>query len=211
MVVIFSIENDSSTHKVIDWLDFLGEPFYVIYPNNINHKIVELISYIEKGHKPSFWFRKWDLKRYKEDYLNSETFRLIEYLYCLTKDYCFWLNNPYDFDTNNKLLQHHFAQKAGLNSPNTWLVNSKDDLHKLLDNSTKKYITKSLGSQIFKKDKDAKSLFAFTTLLEQDILSSISDYFFPSLIQDYIDKEFEIRAFFLDGVFFFNGYILPED
>ncbi|MBP7316149.1 MAG: hypothetical protein KA968_13145 [Chitinophagaceae bacterium] len=211
MVVIFSIEHDSSTHKVMDWLSNLSEDFCIVYPSNFSHKIIEIIDFVQQGNRPSFCFRKWDLKRYKDDYLNTESFRLIEYLYHLTKDNCFWLNNPYDYDTNSKLLQHHYAQKVGLNSPDVCLVNSRHNLQQLLERSDKQFITKSLGSQIFKRDKTGQSLFAFTMMIEQDVMDRIPNHFFPSLIQDYIDKEFEIRTFFLDGEFFSMAIFSQEN
>lgn len=211
MVVIFSIENDTSTHKVIDWLDFLGESFFVIYPDNISKKIVELVSYIEKGNRPSFWFRKWDLKRHKEDYLNAEGFKLIEYLYLITKAHCFWLNKPYDYDSNNKLIQQYYAKEVGLNVPYSKLVNSKNKLQQLLELPDKQYITKSLGSQILKQNQQKESLFAFTMMIEQDTINSVPNLFFPSLIQDYIDKEFEIRTFFLDGTFYSMAIFSQEN
>jgi len=202
MVVIFSIESDSSSHEVMDWLDFLDEKFYVIYPNNFNNKIVELISYLENGNKPSFWFRKWDKSYFDEEYKNTETFKLIEYIYHLTKDFCFWLNNPYDCDSNNKLTQHIYANRVGLNVPSLNILNKKEQLESLVLDSSNQFITKSFGSQIMQNDSDGNTLFAFTNIIDNELINKSADSFFPSLIQEYIEKEFEIRTFYLDGEFY---------
>ena len=40
---------------------------------------------------------------------------------------------------------------------------------------------------------------SYTRELDEELIKSQDEYFFPSLIQEKIDKEFEIRSFYLEG------------
>lgn len=212
MVVIFSIETDTTTHRVMDWLHALHEPFVVIYPKNIAQKILSVLRYVEAGNKPSFWFRKWLKVMDRPDYVDSEAQKLIDYLYHITKDSCFWLNVPADFGSNNKLIQSSISSKCGLNVAENSILNHKEGiLHLIKSNSTQKYITKSFGSAVERNDENGDVYFAYTQLVDEDMLAKAPMHIFPSLVQRYIDKEFEIRTFFLDGQCFSMAIFSQEN
>lgn len=197
MVIIFSIEQDTSTHMVLDWLNFMNEPFVIVYPDNFCFKIDKIISYVEEGNKPSFWLRKWDMERFNFQYINDEALKLLEYLYYETKDSCFWLNTPNDLNSNNKLIQGSIARSVGFLTPQNRVVAERKEL--IILGKTSRNITKSFGSLIDEKDSEGNFLYAYTQLIDNKLINRIPEVFFPSLVQEYIDKEYEIRTFFLRG------------
>lgn len=199
MVVIFSIESDTTTHKVMDWLHALHEPFMVIYPSDFAQKIVPLLRYFEEGNRPSIWFRKWANISNDMEYLNSEARKLIDYLFYITKGRCFWLNRPADYGSNNKLVQNSIAAQCGLRTASCDVVAQKNELLQILNHQPRQYITKSFGSAVERIDSNGDVYFAYTQMVDDVLVGGVSDRFFPSLVQQYIDKEFEIRTFFLDG------------
>ena len=62
----------------------------------------------------------------------------------------------------------------------------------------KKVATKGI-QEIFNVEIDGESYTNYTELLREEMVERLPDTFFPSLFQQYIDKEFDIRAFFIDG------------
>jgi len=214
MVIVFSIEADTSTHEVLDWIAYYGDCFMVVYPTNIARKATQILNLVDNGICPSFWFRKWDnVDGFVEGFshsLSSESFKLVEYIYYRTKDICYWLNVPRDFNNNNKLIQHDIATKVGFSVPSSFVVDSKDGLESRIKREDRSFITKSFGSQII-TEVDGVSRFAYTQLIDQALLSSCANAFFPSLVQEYIEKEYEIRAFYLDGIFFSMAIFSQEN
>lgn len=198
MVVIFSIDDDTSTHHVMDWLHHLGEQVMIVYPQTLAVKIGVILDMVQQGERPSFWFRKWSSAHHEQKYLNEESIKLLNYLHYITKDNCYWLNSPQDLDSNNKLIQPLIAQGAGLKVAQQQIVSKKSELLKII-NEGKLFITKSFGTAIYANSDDDVLFFAYTQMVDDALLAKTPETFFPSLLQQYIEKEFEIRTFYLDG------------
>lgn len=210
MVVIFSIDDDTSTHQVMDWLHHLGERVMVVYPQTLAVKIGTILNLVQRGERPAFWFRKWSSAYHEQKYLNEESIKLLNYLHCITKDNCYWLNSPNDLDSNNKLIQPLLAEEAGLNIAQQHIVSTKSELLKII-NSDKKFITKSFGTAIYANGDDDTTLFAYTQMIDDVLLAKMPETFYPSLVQQYIDKEFEIRTFYLDDECFSMAIFSQEN
>lgn len=198
MVVIFSIDDDTSTHQVMDWLNHFGEQVMVVYPQTLAVKIGVILNFVQQGERPAFWFRKWSNAHHEQKYLNQEALKLLNYLHHITKDNCFWLNSPIDLDSNNKLIQPLLAKEAGLNIVQQHIVSTKSELLEII-NGGNRFITKSFGTAIYVNGDDDTTLFAYTQMVDDEMLVKMPETFYPSLLQQYIDKEFEIRTFYLDG------------
>lgn len=94
----------------------------------------------------------------------------------------------------NVLIQ---AEKCGLNVPKFLVTNSKDKLLEFYKRHGK-IITKDLdGPFVFAEGKKMYSNYA--TMIEEKDFEKISEVFGRSLFQNYIEKNFEIRSFFLLG------------
>jgi glutathione synthase/RimK-type ligase-like ATP-grasp enzyme len=128
--------------------------------------------------------------------MNTDTLLNMLYLVSIKKPNVF-LNNS----NINKLIVSNLAKDCGLNLPEQNIVETKRDLEKLLSQNLK-VCTKSIsGINTVLYRKHFKSL--YTLKLKNDILNRINfNNFYPSLIQQYVDKLFEVRSFVLnDRVF----------
>jgi glutathione synthase/RimK-type ligase-like ATP-grasp enzyme len=61
-----------------------------------------------------------------------------------------------------------------------------------------KIITKAM-SEAYKGEQKGKAVIAFTKLVNKDFINSLPDVFPSMLFQQYIEKDYEIRIFYLDG------------
>ncbi|TSE09736.1 grasp-with-spasm system ATP-grasp peptide maturase [Aquimarina algiphila] len=106
----------------------------------------------------------------------------------------------------NKPIVLQEAQNLGLTIPKTLLTNDKEELKKFFEQCNKKIITKSIDGLIPQhKEKitdNNKHLLAYqlTTLI--DNIENTPATFAPSLFQECIDKEYEIRTIFLNGTLY---------
>ena len=93
------------------------------------------------------------------------------------------------------------AEKFKIKIPSTLITERKVELKKFLS-IHKRVITKPLKdvNLLVKNKNDIKNYgFMYTELLTEESLVKISDTFYISQFQECIGKEFEIRAFYLDG------------
>ncbi len=96
----------------------------------------------------------------------------------------------------NKLFQLQFALESGLTIPPTEIITAKADLLRFYEKHGK-IIIKPLSNMSFVRYPDI--LYAnYTKILSMEFIEAMPDNFSPTLCQGYIDKEFEIRSFFLD-------------
>ncbi len=224
MILIFSIESDTSTINVVKWLEYKKADFLVIFPEdiitideiNISHDFFSIKSkkiYIDEV--KSIWFRKWtkeiiNVELFTNSYndkvynksLNSELNAISNLLFqMLAKKY--WLCNP-SVSNLSKIEQYIYAKKNDLEIPYSTVTSKKTILLDLLKNRS--IITKSIISTpnfIFEKD----HFINYTTLLSE--VNNYPDSFMPSLLQEKVEKEIEIRIFYLEKIFF-SFAIIPS-
>jgi ATP-GRASP peptide maturase of grasp-with-spasm system len=106
-----------------------------------------------------------------------------------------WLNKP-ETSNLNKIQVLAAAKKCGLEIPSTIVTNTIDAP---LRNSNQQYITKPLTDCMKIKEGDEKYFYMLSSLVENKNSSPEGAFVFPSLLQNYIEKDFEIRTFYLDG------------
>ena len=96
----------------------------------------------------------------------------------------------------NKLEILSIANKLGICIPRTKVISTKSqilDFQKEVNNSL---ITKSIFEPIAAMDDDLKQRhISYTNELTDSIIDKIPNYFSPSLVQEKIEKDFEIRTF----------------
>lgn len=220
MILIFSQHLEESTNEVMDYLainsdikvirinceDFINETLrispadesFVLRGEQIDYQDIQVV-----------WFRRWydydfmlsPFQGYKEKdrsfYEDIKSF-LIDEANVLFKFLCFklrsayWLSRPED-NNINKLVVLDRAAQIGLNIPSTVATNLKSEL-----NAKTNLITKAVGDAGSYNFKDSE----FTFYTEEVDLNKTPDTFFPSLFQEKVEKEFEIRSFYLDGDFY---------
>lgn len=149
------------------------------------------------------WFRKFGFfNKYKQILKTETNIELLNYLeseYMSTLDIFLeflkdkkWLNHYESLNSMTKIGALIAAQKVGVKIPKTYICNNSGYL-----NHDQPYITKSIsdGSVI---DIDKKAFFFFTSELSEEKIRSYEN-FFPSLFQEKINKEYELRIFHLNG------------
>jgi ATP-GRASP peptide maturase of grasp-with-spasm system len=129
--------------------------------------------------------------------LNNEFRVIFEYLYYLLNDKVpNKIGNFFHRDVN-KLIILFEASKAGLEIPKSYIAHTKDELLSLKD---KKIITKALKDGVYHL-KRKYEYFSYTEEVnfKKAVIDKISDQFLPSLLQEKIQKKYELRIFYLNG------------
>ena len=133
-------------------------------------------------------------------HLRSENIEAKEaFYYCIQNDKKILGN--FENATINKIKMLLLAKKNGIDVPATITTNTKSSLL-VFKNKHDKIITKAVqdGFDFIKEEGDKNDLYlSYTEEITNELIESIPDTFFPSLFQEKLDKELDIRTFFLDG------------
>lgn len=132
--------------------------------------------------------------------LQREFRRLREYIYHRIFDRCsINLGIPvFDF---NRLTVLEQAKQCGLIIPEYSIVTNSVQLN-FFKQKWGKIVTKAISNGLY-DDINGYRYYTYTELLEDDVITSNDKVdFFPSLLTKMVDKKFEIRSFYIEGVFF---------
>ncbi|MGB3063124.1 grasp-with-spasm system ATP-grasp peptide maturase [Sphingobacterium thalpophilum] len=212
MVLIFSEQNDFSTFQVIRWLKSLSVHYFRLNKeDDVSVKNIDLLNDVMmfevNGKELDFskintvWYRRgffnFDISGFDID--NNSIRALKEEAICLNvflmeylNENKFCLNNQFT-SFNNKITTLLKAKKAGLKVPDTYLSSFSTELreHDL--------VTKSIGAQLMIDNLETGEVSMFYT---EKVNLKEQQFFFPSLFQTEIIKQFELRIFYLMGSFF---------
>lgn len=205
-MLLISESGDKSTDQVIDWLFFYCSNLEFIRTNvdcdfkkilvnigkkqpNVTENKYEIV-WNRRGHIPiipnvlkkTIWF----------EYVKKEQLSVLEF-FELSNDKYFIGSFQKEYH-NNKLKNLQEASNVGLAIPHTVVTNNKEDLMFSIDRS-KKYITKSLYHTPLVESEN--SIYYGNGTIEIDI-NNIPPVFAPSLIQEKIEKDIEVRVFFIE-------------
>ncbi|MBS1775013.1 MAG: grasp-with-spasm system ATP-grasp peptide maturase [Bacteroidetes bacterium] len=221
MILIISENNDQSTSEVIDWLVPSGAKFLRVNESDgvtIKHieiadgkfsfKITVNDTEIDSIEISAYWFRRgWinlnskvdlyplsdkEIKVQVNNHLTNELESLKHFLYHILETK-YHIGSPLT-DKNNKLFTLVKAMEFGLCVPKTWVSETSNPLPKNL-----KLISKGISSVACFHLTDG-SIGNYTE--EVDKADFKSDHFFPSLFQEKLDKAYELRIFYLNGIFY---------
>lgn len=237
MIWIQSNNEDFSTNYVIDWLYFFDAKWIRTNEESISFKELSIMNNqkdlefsplplkgqtVKLENLSSYWYRRGSVNlgikiegvepSYRDyiNYLSREGYYYKQYIYdCLNN--IRHINSFYDNDLN-KLTVTNFAQSIDLKIPDTHIITSKNQLLHLLNG--KEVITKSLlVSSVWREDKKVESWGTVKVEKEKimENLELIPDHFFPSLVQECIEKKFEIRTFYLDDQFYSSAIFSQND
>ncbi len=166
----------------------------------------------------SYWYRRGDFSlpvsnNYETNIRNPELNRLVinnlykeiltirDLLYYIFQNKTSSIGNFYSAD-NNKLVHISIARAAGLDTPESIVCTSKKELIAFCKSSPNGIITKSMSNGIVysKRKKKGNTLYAqYTCEITDDVIAQIPSSFFPTLLQEKINKKFELRIFYLKG------------
>ncbi|WP_234109431.1 grasp-with-spasm system ATP-grasp peptide maturase [Chryseobacterium sp. R2A-55] len=229
-IIIFSKDNgETTTDKVMDWLftsgkkdilringkDLISSDFSL----EINSNCFEFKSQIIDHTKiKTIWFRRtydenvFDIlpffKNYESDknlelHLMGELGGIYRYFeYFFSKSH--WINKY--SQRLDKLNNICIAKKHGLKIPFTLVTNSKESIQK--KSGFKKLVTKAIGeATTYSDDKEIFAL--FTSKIK--FSNTDKNYFFPSKVQEEIEKKFELRIFYCDEKFYSMAIFSQND
>lgn len=222
MVLIMSEYNDNSTIYVSQWLIHWGVPYvridleetYQVVKMSLKNDEYECVlassegKIIDLNKISSVWYRRGDLnlkmpvidfisnsglKKAIENHLWSEKMTIESFFYQLME------SKPrigsFTKRSVNKLKVLREAALLGIEIPYTLIVSSKSNLTAA---ASGKLVSKGIHEG-FKHDMEIGN---YTTYTEDVDLNEMPEQFFPSLFQDTIEKEADIRSFYLFGKFY---------
>jgi len=176
----------------------------------IESNITGTCKVIDVSRIKSFWFRRnnFEIANYANigvdesvnfiiNYLARETFTIKDYLHHKLKDRNH-INSLKDIFTN-KLNNLELAKKNGLVIPDTLITSSKLELLKFYNDHNCNIIYKSLDFGYLRDKKRGIEINLYTQRVDFDDFKNNSENFYPTFFQENIEKEFEIRVFYLKG------------
>lgn len=218
------MDMDKSTDDVIDWLFQFKLPFIRINPTDLveyNEKIKWSLNnqLLNLGRKSLLlndvtvgWVRKFGYFSYLPTYKSIEStnsYSLKNYLHSeitlfrqifLQSQKIKWLCHPINMAVS-KIKMLVKANDLKISIPQTFIVNNKRDLIDVYRDLGFKAIFKSIGD-IRPIKLNGTNYLPLTSRLSHEVIQQLPSFFIPSLIQEEIEKEFEIRTFYLDGKFY---------
>ncbi len=232
MILILTLENELSTSHVINWLNYYNKSFDRINETDLltaeinidnSGKSLKVINnqYYNLHNYKSYWYRRGDfnlntihingqnavIKKINQNY-EENNFDIQDYVHYYLQNNVRSINN-YHNNNINKLCELDIAQKVGLNIPITLVTSSKVSVldffythKKIIIKSIKYGLTFSINNISFSQP---------TLILENEIIKSFPNYFMPIKIQNYIEKAFELRVFFLNDSFYASAIFSQND
>lgn len=113
----------------------------------------------------------------------------------------------------SKIETLNIAKALGIEVPNTLITTSKNELQMFFD-KYRQIITKPIvDTAIYTKQIDDKlfSFLSYTEEIDREIIANLPDQFFPSLFQEKLQKDFEIRSFYLNKRFYTMAIFSQND
>jgi ATP-GRASP peptide maturase of grasp-with-spasm system len=211
ILIISQDKREVTTNQVIDWLFYFSANFTRI--NGIDLYLNSLMEFSENldveisncnlKHVNVVWFRRWySMSNFQAIYLKNSrkvlNYNINSFLRAENRVHSeFFIGhfgdkviNGNKFTGVNKLVVLNCALKIGLKIPRTKVVTKIRDIDK-----ESKWITKAMSEAPF-LNYGNKTFVGYTT--DFNIMECGTDNIHPSLIQEKIEKEFEIRAFLLN-------------
>ncbi|HVK98136.1 MAG TPA: grasp-with-spasm system ATP-grasp peptide maturase [Flavisolibacter sp.] len=235
MILIISSSEDVSTDHVINWLHYHKKKFYRLnffdildapHKNEVCYSLedntLQINSQtIDLNDINSVWLRKLGsfkksvfykscLGEIRQDILIQQTGEFNAFVMAIIKNInpnSYWITH-YGHRAQNKWNVLKKAAEAGLSIPKTFFTNTKKHLTAWRNHLP--IINKPLNEPyFFTKGKNFFTM--YTKEIADKEMAYLPDNFFPSAIQNKIQKEYEIRTFFLDKKYYSMAIFSQND
>ncbi|HET6226883.1 MAG TPA: hypothetical protein VFF27_11430 [Bacteroidia bacterium] len=240
MVLIVSESSDHSTNDVIDWLRFykvqylrINEYDMIKIDNvNINCSSDVNITFSVNGGKSintnqisAYWFRRGFFNFFDVDSiglqfknkeienkvtrnLKSEVLKIGDlFQHILEKKNK--VGSSYTAD-NNKLIHQLIARTSGLETPISIICTSKVQLKQFYVNHSLGIITKPISDTLSVIENN-KYYNLYTNVITEKDIELFPEFFYPTLVQEKIEKKYEVRSFFLKNKFYSMAIFSQND
>ncbi|UIR55009.1 grasp-with-spasm system ATP-grasp peptide maturase [Sphingobacterium sp. SRCM116780] len=216
MILIISKNNEITTTTVIKWLIAMNKPFIRIHEDEVFEIKAVKKRILLKSHRNQFfldeiravWYRRggiaFDTLKYQNPAIDRYMFEVQHWL----MDYVIkslegkkHINKESNSHVN-KLLVLEKAKEVGLDVPPYFLAEDMEDV--IINQTIVKPIS---GTPIIDQIQENQNGIMYTSVIEQKKASN----FFISFFQDKIEKDFEIRSFYLNGKIYSTAIISQND
>jgi len=225
MIVVLSRDAyETTTDEVLDWIETLGgdavrlngedltgvEPYALSLEDGALDAVFHLAGRpVRRRDVRAVWFRRWHSLRHFDTpgvhepgllgsvrhHLGRETRALTDALYFLF-GHARWLTSPAEARPG-KLRMLQLAAQAGLPVPATLVTNRRDQLRAFVERHGR-VITKCASDvEVFRHAGESWGM--YTAELTLDDVDAAPEVFFPTLVQERLEKRWEVRTFWLDG------------
>lgn len=176
---------DSTSTRVRGW----GQPFDAVWFRRITHP-----SFDEAGLADDD--AEFVGKTYA--FYGVNLYACFAKIFPSTRD-AFWVNPlSASFEAENKLIQLHYAREAGLGFPPTLITTDPDELRAFQRRIRAPLVCKSLVMADGWRDEHGRNFASFSARVEDVTeLPRQSVRLSPAIYQPYVDKQYEVRTFFL--------------
>ncbi|MEN5309888.1 grasp-with-spasm system ATP-grasp peptide maturase [Chryseobacterium cucumeris] len=204
MILILSTNQETTTNEVIKWLKALNKAFIRVHEDEIFEiKVCKNRIFLQSQRNNFFieditsvWYRRGGLQFIRKEYNNPSINAYMNETQYWLEDYVIKLLeakkhiNKQSNSHLNKLFVLDQAKKAGLKVPEYYLAENTDQL------IVNKTITKSIAENIILK---SVGNFPEGILYTSLVTEKEKKNFFITFFQEMIEKDFEVRAFYLNG------------
>jgi len=226
-VLIISSDYDETVDAVSEWISYYGSSFKrqssfdIFYENDTynvsldNNNFPNASINGENAFRTfySLWIRKGsELPKIQLDGINDNALKsqinshlLAELMESKISFIDYLESTIYAIGTipthrNNKISQLLSAKKCNLLIPATIITNSKKELldfHAVYE----KIISKNMKDSVFLKTKE--TVYAmYTEFITKETIEALDDFFIPTIVQEYIDPQYNIKTFYFDSMFY---------
>jgi ATP-GRASP peptide maturase of grasp-with-spasm system len=221
MILILSAAYERTTCEVITWLLYYKQPFLRINETStvsiniaLDSKGKERITVNHNNKKYNvdefncYWYRR-GFFNYAPEQFNSSSKTAVYFEKYLVREYAviqahanFYLHkkqNIGSFLDNqlNKMDVLVLASRFGLDIPATIITGEKSEALEFARHHNS-MITKGI-SEGFSMEIENYNFYLHTILIEQKDIQLLPEKFLPVLLQENLDKKYELRIFYLDG------------
>ncbi|WP_053002526.1 MULTISPECIES: grasp-with-spasm system ATP-grasp peptide maturase [Kordia] len=228
MILLISSKYDVSTNNVIKWLNYYGINFLRLNTedfNSLNHFSLSntssklKVNNVDLDSITSVWHRRGRLRHVPNslnglgkvtDYLKKEEDSLVKSIETYLKNTRKYIGS-YTSEVENYKLEHlMMARECNLNIPNSMITTNKKELIDFY-NTHDQIISKDLRYSINIKTEKICINSIGTFKVTNDLIKGLEDQFAPIYVQEYIEKEFEIRVFYFENKMFAMGIFSQQD
>lgn len=227
MVLILSHNSsEMTTEQVLLWGNYFGKKFYRLNGGDLINgsfnnllrkfadiKVVFFRRYVSLNKTLSYQNLNLD-KKHKSKLSNhvlKEYGKLYEYFLSNFSN-AYLLSSLSDEKKLNKLIALKEAENVGFCIPKSIITNKKDDLKEFL-NEVEQAIVKPMDECQFFLPSNSNDVHfkMLTEKVSTKNLDLIPQTFFPSFFQQKIEKDYEVRVFYLDGKCFSMAILSQEN
>ncbi|OMP75295.1 grasp-with-spasm system ATP-grasp peptide maturase [[Flexibacter] sp. ATCC 35208] len=161
----------------------------------------------------AIWYRRWSFhatfpkispleeKKFEEDIneFRTEEFKIISEIFFSQIKNKKIIGSPNHLKKNpSKYQQLLAAKKAGIDIPDTIITSSREELYNFYFSHHKRIIVKAM-SEAGLFNFSGELLAGFTEIVSEEVINNLPDHFYPSSFQEMVEKDVELRVYYLEG------------